>query len=156
MQWKPSSVSSVLTSLLKLLIPFVNTQPAALAVRHLRQVEVRCRVNSAKASFAYKHQQWWWYWDMNFQMQIQCGECVCFIPTPRVPGRVIEHKRHLFHFLDYLKQWLVYFWDLFVMSTHVNSVIKGPFKNLTVSLVIFFKGRPSSNYWLWAPACIWG
>lgn len=41
MQWKPSSVSSVLTSPLKLLIPFVNTEPAVFAVRHLRQVDVR-------------------------------------------------------------------------------------------------------------------
>lgn len=58
MQWRPSSVSSVRTPLWKLLIPFVNTQLAALAVRRLRQVE---DAEWTTAVFAYENQNKWNY-----------------------------------------------------------------------------------------------
>lgn len=60
-------------------------------------------------------------------MQTKCEEFFT-----QVPDQFIKPERGLFYtlFISRNKQ-LVHLWDLFVMSTHVNSSIKDPFKNTT-------------------------
>ncbi len=56
-----------------------------------------------------------------------------FVPFPEDPGQLIKYKNVFFLNLFTRNKRLVYLWYLFVISTHVNSFIKGPFKNKNVS-----------------------
>lgn len=118
MQRMPSSVSSVLTSLLKLLIPFVNTQPAVFAVRHLRQVDVRSQgfvcLKKKKIKFWKNQNNDKW-----------------LVPSSR-PQRMVRLNTIITENND-----LVLLWDQ-LLSIHFISFIKGPFWNTTVLISEWF------------------